>query len=304
MTSSMSYNDIINHTFNLLTVIGFADKRDTGEQRFYCNCACGTKNHIATKHQLVKGKLKSCGCLRKDKEDMAGKVFGRLTILEKSGSRTKRSEQLFKCQCNCGNVVETTKGKLEFSQIKSCGCLLNEIKSKYKDLVGQRFGELTVIKHLGTITKRRDIFWECKCDCGNITNITTGNLTFGHSITCGCGNMARIQAYRKAAGKDPYISMRPLREELRNKLQKSGVLNDILKRDKYSCQLCEIKGKLQTHHIVPVCINDSWESISNPQNLITLCPTCHFVLAHKKNYHLIDFEIQKQLLEKTSLPIK
>lgn len=56
---------------------------------------------------------------------------------------------------------------------------------KKVDVTGQRFNKLTAIKQVG-FTKHNYAIWECKCDCGNIKNITIGHLKSGHSKSCGC----------------------------------------------------------------------------------------------------------------------
>lgn len=33
---------------------------------------------------------------------------------------------------------------------------------------------------------RKEIIWNCKCDCGNITQVTTHSLHSGHTRSCGC----------------------------------------------------------------------------------------------------------------------
>lgn len=64
---------------------------------------------------------------------------------------------------------------------------------KIKDLTGQRFGRLTVIKIDEEKTKYnkevkhiRNITWLCKCDCGNYVSSLGGNLTRGNVKSCGC----------------------------------------------------------------------------------------------------------------------
>lgn len=60
---------------------------------------------------------------------------------------------------------------------------MNLIKSRphnFKDLTGNKYGRLTVIKYLGSS------YWECKCDCGKITKVFTGNLYKGTTKSCGC----------------------------------------------------------------------------------------------------------------------
>ena len=54
-----------------------------------------------------------------------------------------------------------------------------------KNLIGQKFGKLTVIKETN---KRIDgkIVWKCKCDCGNTFYTNTSRLTSGNTRSCGC----------------------------------------------------------------------------------------------------------------------
>ena len=52
------------------------------------------------------------------------------------------------------------------------------------DLTGQKFGRLTVIKLVGKY-KNGDKVWKCKCDCGNIKNVSSSNLK-GKTKSCGC----------------------------------------------------------------------------------------------------------------------
>lgn len=54
-----------------------------------------------------------------------------------------------------------------------------------RNLVGIRFGRLTVVKFLGR-DKRDNSRWLCKCDCGGTTEVSRNNLTCGHVKSCGC----------------------------------------------------------------------------------------------------------------------
>lgn len=55
---------------------------------------------------------------------------------------------------------------------------------RIKDLTGQRFGMLTVIK-MSDIRKHRYVCWECRCDCGNTTVVIGTHLTSGNTRSCG-----------------------------------------------------------------------------------------------------------------------
>lgn len=59
------------------------------------------------------------------------------------------------------------------------------MKKQVENLVGRRFGKLTVIDYSGKSTSGIHL-WECKCDCGNIKTIAGADLRRGHSKSCGC----------------------------------------------------------------------------------------------------------------------
>jgi len=76
---------------------------------------------------------------------------------------------------------------------------------KMVDLTGKRFGRLTVIRQ--GPRKNGLLYWECKCDCGNIRYHRNCELKSGQIISCGC--------YRK--------------EYMRKKSTKHGLYNEKLR---------------------------------------------------------------------------
>ena len=54
-----------------------------------------------------------------------------------------------------------------------------------ENLVGQRFGSLTVLERT-THTNCNRTAWICRCDCGKVATILDYNLKSGISTTCGC----------------------------------------------------------------------------------------------------------------------
>ena len=63
------------------------------------------------------------------------------------------------------------------------------------DLRGKRFGRLIVLDYYG-ISKKKQIFWKCICDCGNETIVKTADLNCGGKKSCGC--------YRREVGHSNY----------------------------------------------------------------------------------------------------
>ncbi len=52
------------------------------------------------------------------------------------------------------------------------------------DLVGRKFGRLTVTDFVGFY--RGHSHWECRCDCGGNAVATSCNLVRGNTMSCGC----------------------------------------------------------------------------------------------------------------------
>jgi hypothetical protein len=65
------------------------------------------------------------------------------------------------------------------------------------DLIGQRFGRLTVISE-SPERKSGAVHWICRCDCGNITNpICMSSLRNNITRSCGCLNREQITKLNK-----------------------------------------------------------------------------------------------------------
>lgn len=56
---------------------------------------------------------------------------------------------------------------------------------KVKDLIGQKFGKLTVIERVpnknGGVAR-----WKCQCECGKFTEVDGSKLRQGDTLSCGC----------------------------------------------------------------------------------------------------------------------
>lgn len=112
-------------------------------------------------------------------EDLTGKRFGKLVVLERSYDLPKKEGTVYwRCKCDCGNEKITTSNHLRSGDIISCGC------ARRNDLTGKRFGRLLVVEKAGKMYGNQTYL--CKCDCGNIVRCYHSNLTKGASQSCGC----------------------------------------------------------------------------------------------------------------------
>lgn len=112
--------------------------------------------------------------------DIIGKRFGKLIVVGDSGQRQGR-KILYLCKCDCGGTKLALSSQLKKGLIKSCGCLSSD---RSNDVVGKRFGRLTVLKRSGVRGKNAEYL--CKCDCGNTCKVLRESLLSGSTQSCGC----------------------------------------------------------------------------------------------------------------------
>lgn len=70
----------------------------------------------------------------------------------------------------------------------------------FKDLTGQTFGQLTVLKRVEndiSSNKRKRAKWLCQCSCGNQVEVLSCNLTCKRTLSCGCFAQKRHKDARK-----------------------------------------------------------------------------------------------------------
>lgn len=123
-------------------------------------------------------------------KDLRGQRFGKLTVLYRVASSNHCTR--WKCICDCGVFVECYANNLTNPcYTHSCGCSSergkhNNHNGPVVDIAGQRYGRLIVIRDTGLRDQKREVFWECVCDCGNIVNVRGFDLRSGHTTSCGC----------------------------------------------------------------------------------------------------------------------
>lgn len=118
-------------------------------------------------------------------DEMIGQKFGYLTVLALAPKDSSLSSRCLRyvCQCKCGKIVTVNGNSLRTGHTSSCGCLRKG--QNIKDLTNQKFGLLTAIKVVKT-DKNRNAVWDCVCECGNHTQVTSSALLHGQTVSCGC----------------------------------------------------------------------------------------------------------------------
>lgn len=111
-------------------------------------------------------------------DDLIGKVFNKLKVISE-GTRSARGVRRWLCLCSCGNNVYVTKYNLTHNISKSCGCFNREA-----NLIGMKYGKLTVIERAKNIGIKKA--WLCECECGKICVVKANHLKTGNTQSCGC----------------------------------------------------------------------------------------------------------------------
>ena len=64
-----------------------------------------------------------------------------------------------------------------------------------KDVYNQRFGLLTALYPMNKRSKNGCVIWHCRCDCGNDTEVSVGDLLRGHTLSCGCRHRSKWEIF-------------------------------------------------------------------------------------------------------------
>ena len=199
-----NFLDLTGQRFGRLTVIKEADKYISPQGlkfvQWLCKCDCGNDT-IVLATNLKKGTTKSCGCYSIEQakkrlfKDLTGQKFGRLTAIKPienhTNSNGKSMMTKWLCRCDCGNECNVQSGNLLSGHTLSCGCYNKEQASKRSliNLVGQRFGRLTVLERVEneiTSSGNSVVMWRCLCDCGEEIIVRSSALLHGYTKSCGC----------------------------------------------------------------------------------------------------------------------
>lgn len=69
------------------------------------------------------------------------------------------------------------------------------------DLTNSRFGSWIVMKFDPVLTEAKGLtYWNCKCDCGTLRNIPSGNLRRNQTTNCGCLQKEKTRARMSTHG--------------------------------------------------------------------------------------------------------
>lgn len=179
---------------------------------------------------------------------------------------------------------------------------LNEL-NKFKNMIDEKFGLLTVEKYLG-LNKYGNVVWGCKCECGNFARVASTNLIYRNKKSCGC----LVNEYEEEIRRQEFTK--------KEEVVYSTALNGVYKSYQYSakkrnhnfnlnlkqfydlilqnCYYCGIPPNIwrifnETHFI----ISNGIDRVNNKKgyeigNVVACCQNCN---RSKKDLSIEDFKI-------------
>lgn len=133
--------------------------------------------------------------------NLVGQRFGKLCVVERHGS-SKDHRATWLCKCDCGKTIISVGHTLTSGKQTSCGCGKH---NKCHDLSGKTFGRLLILPKYETRytqSGHSQLYWLCKCSCGNEGWKSSRTLLKGKALSCGClqrellGNRVRKHGLR------------------------------------------------------------------------------------------------------------
>ena len=238
------------------------------------------------------------------KIDLKGQRFYKLLVEEETPKRDAKGSVIWLCKCDCGQTTLASTSDLRSGHKKSCGCWQKEKaailgKSNLKDLVGQKFGLLTVIakdKTEKTLNGSTKIYWKCKCDCGNEIIVRGNSLQSGNTKSCGCiksfGEQRILQILQE----------NQLRVEREKTFPDTSFRFDFFVENKY---IIEYDGK---QHFQDYCWGSEHHSIKESQQRdLEKNKYCHehkLPIIRIPYTHYADLELKDLLLETSDFIVK
>ena len=180
--------DLTGQTFSHLTVIELDEEKTkkSGRESWVVECDCSLHTRFTVfGSNLKRGNTTKCQYCKA--KNLINQKFGHLTIIDKIID--DKNHIRWKAKCDCGNIIIVRGDSLKSGHTRSCGCLQKHFVSqlKAKNLVGQKFGKLTVVKESSRRDSSGNKYWICNCDCGTTNHEVSGHhLTQGNIMSCGC----------------------------------------------------------------------------------------------------------------------
>lgn len=123
--------------------------------------------------------------------DLVGKRFGHLVVILKLPNRilpNGNEASNWLCRCDCGNEIECIGSILNSGKKIACNSVCSKKYKAVTELVGKKFGRLTVVEVFDSEIDSKHSSRKCRCICerGNEVVVCSSSLKRENTKSCGC----------------------------------------------------------------------------------------------------------------------
>ena len=130
--------DLTGQRFGKLVVTSLSDERRDSDLFWNCVCDCGNTALVRT-HHLIRGAVKSCGCLHHENQDISGQRRGHLTAVRRTGDKDEFGSNIYEWRCDCGKIVrQTIRGTASPTRNPMCPDCLKKVRQKLANELRER----------------------------------------------------------------------------------------------------------------------------------------------------------------------
>lgn len=126
--------------------------------------------------------------------NMLGRTFGRLTVIRSANTKSRSGQMMWVVRCgDCGAEYSHAGYEIRKGFAGSCRCKM----VANNDLVGRKFGLLTVLRRGDKHPKKSSYYWICQCRCGACVSRISDALKKSKLPSCGCARKISNLKYGK-----------------------------------------------------------------------------------------------------------
>ncbi len=176
------YEDLSGMEFGFVKVESLYEYKNS-RPKWNCTCiSCGSKSTRGSSDARKGHRCRSCA-RKLQGGDLHEVRFGKLIAKSISENNPSGNHVYWNCICDCGRKRRVSSGGLTSGRISDCGCVLKSIVPS--DMIGIKYGRLTVLSYSHKNSSNRH-YWNCICECGNITTASGSALRFRRKLSCEC----------------------------------------------------------------------------------------------------------------------
>lgn len=142
--------------------------------------------------------------------DLTGNVYGELIVVEMLyGHRLVGGKPRTYCRC-CSQDGDEVIVRADALQTGATKSMKGAGKTgKPANISGMKFGLLTAMTSTNKRASNGSVVWLCQCDCGNLTEVSVGNLMREHTLSCGCRHQSKWEMFIGDYLSSLHISFQP-----------------------------------------------------------------------------------------------